>query len=98
MSQLISPSIFDLIQHFPLQYFPEGPRTYQIAQLVNSGVYTSLKKKWLGLGFLNFNARELKIWIRKVRSDFIINDVTNVHCNTTTAPASVTPNQCITFY
>ena len=51
---------------------------------------------WLWVFY--FNTQELKIWIREVGSDFKVDDVANVHGNTTTTSAPVTPNKCLTIY
>ena len=51
---------------------------------------------WLWVFY--FNTQELKIWIREVGSDFKVDDVANVHGNTTTTSAPVTPNKCLAIY
>lgn len=97
MSQFISATIFDSI--FPLQSFPGGPRTYQLSQLVNSEVCTSLKEElvwpwvfeteYIGIRGLGQKRRLwfYNQWCYECKWQVI-----------TTASAPVTPNKCITFH
>ena len=92
MSQLKSPIIFD--STFSASIFPIRASNLSNSSIGELGVCTSLKEEMAWPWAFEFQYTRTQ----ESGSDFIIDDVKNVHGNTTTTSAPVTPNKCITLY